>query len=58
MEEVEPFKISIEHYNQKHSTELNHSDVNINEVCFMFVGLLRNAGLLKCIDWDESKVNL
>ena len=63
MEEVEPFKISIEHYNQKHSTELNHSDVNINEVCFMFVGLLRNAGfnedsILKCIDWDESKVNL
>ena len=63
MEEAQPFKISIEHYNQKHSTELNNSDVNINEVCFMLVGLLRNAGfnehsILERIDWDESKVCL
>lgn len=63
MEEEQPFKISIEHYNQKHSTEVNTSDLNINEVCFLLVGLLRNVGfyeesILKCIDWDEAKVNL
>ena len=48
--EKQPFRITIEQYNQKVSVEVDHSDVNIEQVVDLLEQALMGAG------WSESSV--
>ena len=39
-----PFRITIEHYNQKVSVEVDHSDVSVSEVADLLEQALKGAG--------------
>jgi hypothetical protein len=40
----QPFRIIIEHYNQKVSVEVDHSDVDLSEVANLLEQVLKGAG--------------
>ena len=40
----QPFRITIEHYNQKVSVEVDHSDVGLGEVSELLEQALKGAG--------------
>ena len=40
----QPFRITIEHYNQKVSVEVDHSDVDLSEVANLLEQALKGAG--------------
>ncbi len=42
-----PFKVTIEHYNQKISVEVDHSDVSLSEVADLLEQALKGAGFLE-----------
>ena len=42
-----PFRITIEHYNQKVSVEVDHSDVDLGEVSELLEQALKGAGFLE-----------
>jgi len=42
-----PFRITIEHYNQKISVEVDHSDVSLSEVAELLEQALKGAGFLE-----------
>ena len=42
-----PFRITIEHYNQKVSVEVDHSDVGLGEVADLLEQVLKGAGFLE-----------
>ena len=45
MKDIEtPFRITIEHYDQKISVEVDHSDVSLSEVVDLIVQALKGAG--------------
>lgn len=48
--EKQPFRITIEHYNQKVSVEVDHSDVNIEQLVDLLEQALMGAG------WSEAQV--
>ena len=48
--EKQPFKITIEQYNQKVSVEVDHSDVSLEQVVDLLEQALMGAG------WGESMV--
>jgi hypothetical protein len=41
---IEPLKITIEFYNKKISTEVDHSDVKLEELHDLWIDLLRAMG--------------
>jgi len=41
---IQPFRITIEHYNQKVSVEVDHSDVDLSEVANLLEQALKGAG--------------
>ena len=43
----QPFRITIEHYNQKVSVEVDHSDVSLSEVADLLEQVLKGAGFLE-----------
>ena len=47
----QPFRITIEHYNQKVSVEVDHSDVDISEAIDLIERALLAAG------WNAETVN-
>ena len=42
-----PFRVTIEHYNQKVSVEVDHSDVSLSEVADLLEQALKGAGFLE-----------
>lgn len=48
--EKQPFRITIEQYNQRVSVEVNHSDVSIEQVAELLEQVLLGAG------WEEASV--
>lgn len=42
-----PFRVTIEHYNQKVSVEVDHSDVDLTEVADLLEQALKGAGYLE-----------
>jgi len=42
-----PFRVTIEHYNQKVSVEIDHSDVSLSEVAELLEQALKGAGFLE-----------
>lgn len=42
-----PFRVTIEHYNQKVSVEVDHSDVSLSEVAELLEQALKGAGFLE-----------
>ena len=48
--EKQPFRITIEQYNQKVSVEVDHSDVSITELVDLLEQALMGAG------WSEAQV--
>lgn len=45
MKDIEkPFRITIEHYDQKISVEVDHSDVSLSEVAYLIEQALKGAG--------------
>tara|TARA_R110000772_G_scaffold28601_1_gene71996 strand:- start:14 stop:187 length:174 start_codon:yes stop_codon:yes gene_type:complete len=40
----EPLKITLEFYNKKISTEIDHSDVKLEDLHEMWIGLLKSMG--------------
>ncbi len=50
-----PFKVTIEHYNQKVSVELDHSDVSLSEVADLLEQALKGAGFTE--DLVEKMIN-
>lgn len=48
--EKQPFRITIEQYNQKVSVEVDHSDVDIEQVVDLLEQVLKGSG------WIESQV--
>ena len=44
---TKPFRITIEHYNQKVSVEVDHSDVGLGEVADLLEQVLKGAGFLE-----------
>jgi hypothetical protein len=47
---TKPFRVTIEHYNQKISVEVDHSDVSLSEVAELLEQALKGAG------FSESRV--
>tara|TARA_Y100000385_G_scaffold252181_1_gene275465 strand:- start:224 stop:403 length:180 start_codon:yes stop_codon:yes gene_type:complete len=48
MRDIEkPFRVTIEHYNQKVSVEIDHSDVSLSEVAELLEQALKGAGFLE-----------
>tara|TARA_B100000497_G_C7352440_1_gene229788 strand:+ start:390 stop:569 length:180 start_codon:yes stop_codon:yes gene_type:complete len=48
MKDIEkPFRVTIEHYNQKVSVEIDHSDVSLSEVAELLEQALKGAGFLE-----------
>jgi hypothetical protein len=48
--EKQPFRITIEQYNQKVSVEVDHSDVGVDEVAVLLEQALLGAG------WGEAHI--
>jgi hypothetical protein len=44
MNKIEPTKITVEYYNKKISTEVDHSDVTIEDLHEMFMEIVRAMG--------------
>jgi len=44
MNKIEPTKITLEYYNKKISTEVDHSDVTLEELHEMFMEIIRAMG--------------
>lgn len=44
MSKIEPTKITLEYYNKKISTEVDHSDVTLEELHEMFMEIVRAMG--------------
>jgi KaiC/GvpD/RAD55 family RecA-like ATPase len=44
MNKIEPTKITLEYYNKKISTEVDHSDVTLEELHEMFMEIVRAMG--------------
>ena len=40
----EPLKITLEFYNKKISSEIDHSDLKLDELHDLWVGILKNSG--------------
>ena len=49
--EKQPYRITIEHYEYKHSVEVDHSDIDFTE----YVELLRRISL--AASWNTDAVN-
>ena len=48
---IQPLKITIEFYNKKISTEVDHSDVKLDELHGLWIDLLRAMG------YNEETIN-
>ena len=44
MNNIEPLKITVEYYNKKISTEVDHSDVTLEKLHDMWLGIVRAIG--------------